>query len=330
MQVYYSMTRDAVQPQRRQREQDRRFRRPRLDIAHNARHRHDSCDRHLDQTDKRALPQPVLRRDWFACNSPTTLNYIGEYDETKSQFLVNEKGIKADGPLFDLPGGTVKMAIGANYTSYHFHIQETNQGTSNPTVGIPSDAPNRQVWAVLDSSMFRSSANRTRFRSSGGWSSRRPGVMTSTATWVAPAIPRSDSAGRRSFPDHPRRLGQFVPRAQLRRELADLQRRLERFNFPSGVYVTAGNATISIRCINGQPSPGSGGEKLFNAGIVDKDGKTGCDLQPAGLSLNGGGKAASLTGMRDYYNQEAFTLEPEISTNRPSASISRRRIFSPA
>src|SRR6185436_6354591 len=49
----------------------------------------------------------------FTCNSPTSLGYIQSYGETKSQFLVNEKGVKADGPLFDLPGGTVKMAIGA-------------------------------------------------------------------------------------------------------------------------------------------------------------------------------------------------------------------------
>jgi hypothetical protein len=39
----------------------------------------------------------------FTCNSGTTLRYIQNFNETKSQFLVNEKGIKADGPLFDLP-----------------------------------------------------------------------------------------------------------------------------------------------------------------------------------------------------------------------------------
>src|SRR4030095_5693980 len=34
-----------------------------------------------------------------------------------------------------------------------------------------------------------------------------------------------------------------------------------------------------------------------------------------GLSLNGGGKAAALTGMRDYFNQDVFQLRPELSTN---------------
>ena len=77
----------------------------------------------------------------FTCNSPTTMNYIQDFDETRSQFLVNEKGIKADGPLFDLPGGTVKAAIGANYTSYHFHIQRNTTGDEHPTVAHTERRP---------------------------------------------------------------------------------------------------------------------------------------------------------------------------------------------
>ena len=55
-----------------------------------------------------------------------------------------------DGPLFDLPGGTVKAAVGATYTT--FRLQTTflnNTGASNLIVPYLQDAQARQVWAVF-------------------------------------------------------------------------------------------------------------------------------------------------------------------------------------
>ena len=46
-----------------------------------------------------------------------TSQAIRSFDQ---KMLINEKGMNFDGPLFDLPGGTVKAAVGATYTSYHF------------------------------------------------------------------------------------------------------------------------------------------------------------------------------------------------------------------
>jgi outer membrane receptor protein involved in Fe transport len=243
----------------------------------------------------------------FLCNAPTTLSYIQGYSETKSQFLLNEKGIKADGPLFDLPGGVVKAAIGANYTSYHFHIQETEQQTSNPTVGILSDAPDRQVWAVfgqLNIPVFgdqnsipgirrlelEASWRHDQYSDVGGTSNPKIGF-----NWA----PIEDFTIRGGWGNSFRapNFGENSPISNVA---------WQGWGLPSGVYVN--NASIEITCIGGQPNPGSGGEKLFNAGF-------GCGDEPAGLSLNGGGKAAALTGMRDYFNQEAFTLRPELSTN---------------
>lgn len=244
----------------------------------------------------------------FTCNSLTTLNYIQDFDETTSQFLVNEKGVKADGPLFDLPGGTVKAAIGANYTSYHFLIQEVQQGTSNPTVGILSDAPDRQVWAVFAQLNipifgeqnaipffrrleFEASWRHDQYSDVGGTSNPKIGF-----NW-API----DSLTIRGGWGNSFRAPNFGENSPISNVAWN------GWGLPSGVFVN--NATISIRCDSGgNPTPNSGGEKLFNAGF-------GCDSQPAGLSLNGGGKAASLTGMRDYFNQDAFTLRPELSTN---------------
>ena len=55
-----------------------------------------------------------------------------------------------DGPLFDLPGGTVKAAIGGTFTS--FKLQTTvldNTGASSLIVPYQQDAQGRQVWAVF-------------------------------------------------------------------------------------------------------------------------------------------------------------------------------------
>src|SRR5262249_28764631 len=50
----------------------------------------------------------------------------------------------------DLPGGTVRAAIGGTYTSYRFLIQSnTATGTSNPTMSLLRDPESRQVWAAF-------------------------------------------------------------------------------------------------------------------------------------------------------------------------------------
>jgi outer membrane receptor protein involved in Fe transport len=86
----------------------------------------------------------------FLCNSPTTLEYIHGIRQNVEKFWINEKGVKADGPLFDLPGGTVKMAIGADYTANHFSYANTDNTTSsNLTVNPLVDALHQNVWAVF-------------------------------------------------------------------------------------------------------------------------------------------------------------------------------------
>jgi len=53
----------------------------------------------------------------FQCNSPLTLNYIGAQRLLGVHYIVEEKAAHFDGPLFDLPGGTLKAAIGGSYES---------------------------------------------------------------------------------------------------------------------------------------------------------------------------------------------------------------------
>ena len=49
------------------------------------------------------------------------------HPKLRQKMLLNEKGVNFDGPLFDLPGGTVKAAVGATFTSYHFGFLNLSQ-----------------------------------------------------------------------------------------------------------------------------------------------------------------------------------------------------------
>ena len=66
------------------------------------------------------------------------------------QFWINEKGATVDGPLFDLPAGTVKAALGATYTTFRLQTTELdNVNASSLIVPYISSAQGRQVWAVF-------------------------------------------------------------------------------------------------------------------------------------------------------------------------------------
>jgi iron complex outermembrane receptor protein len=85
----------------------------------------------------------------FQCNSATTLAYMKGVRSFDQKMLINEKGVNFDGPLFDLPGGTVKAAIGGNYTTYHFSfLQLSNTNASNLILPVALDPEKRAVWAT--------------------------------------------------------------------------------------------------------------------------------------------------------------------------------------
>ena len=80
------------------------------------------------------------------------------------------------------------------------------------------------------------------------------------------------------------------------------------WGLPSSLFTNNSSITIACDPATGRPPPGSGAEKLFNAGFA-------CNSQPAGISLNGGGKAAVDAHFRTYFNQDQQTLKPELATN---------------
>jgi outer membrane receptor protein involved in Fe transport len=86
----------------------------------------------------------------FACNSPTTLNYITSQRVFTEKWWINQKGVNADGPLFDIPGGTVKMAVGMNYIANAFtYFVADNTTNGNLTVNGLTDAMHQNVWAAF-------------------------------------------------------------------------------------------------------------------------------------------------------------------------------------
>jgi iron complex outermembrane receptor protein len=86
----------------------------------------------------------------YQCNSPTTLNYVQGVRSFDQKMLINEKGMNFDGPLFDLPAGEVKAAIGASFTSYHFSfVNLSNTNATSLIVPYQVDPQSRQVWAVF-------------------------------------------------------------------------------------------------------------------------------------------------------------------------------------
>jgi len=86
----------------------------------------------------------------YKCNSDTTLAYITAFRSFNENMMVNEKGAKADGPLFNLPGGTVKAAIGGTFTAFHFNfVSLDNTGASSLILPYQMDPESRQVWAVF-------------------------------------------------------------------------------------------------------------------------------------------------------------------------------------
>jgi iron complex outermembrane receptor protein len=86
----------------------------------------------------------------YQCNSETTIGFIQGVRSFNERFWINEKGMQFDGSLFDIPGGTVKAAIGATYTSFKLQtIVMDNTGASSLIIPYQVDAQGRQVWAVF-------------------------------------------------------------------------------------------------------------------------------------------------------------------------------------
>ena len=87
----------------------------------------------------------------YQCNSRDTLDYIGSGINSRHEVMeINTKAVKFDGPLYDLPAGQLKAAIGASYETTHFSFTQIDS-TGSPSLLAPYliDAKRRAVWAVF-------------------------------------------------------------------------------------------------------------------------------------------------------------------------------------
>ena len=101
------------------------------------------------------------------CNSPTTLNYMTGFRGLNERVSLDEKGAKFDGPLFDVPAGQVKAAVGGNYAS--FNVNFVRAQNTGGTLILPTivDSEPYNVWAEfvqLNVPVFGDSYNIPLFR----------------------------------------------------------------------------------------------------------------------------------------------------------------------
>jgi outer membrane receptor protein involved in Fe transport len=246
----------------------------------------------------------------FQCNSDTTLNYASSYRLQTTKFAVDEKGVNFDGPLFDVPAGTVKAAVGGTYTSFHFlQTFQTNQVTPTLLSTPVNDPREQQLWAVFTQVNVPvlgenfSLPGVRKFDLEGSWRHDQYSDFggTSNAKAAFNWLVSQDfgltirGAWGQSFraPDY----AETSPTAGFR---------MQGFQMPQ---VFTNTATVSIVCDpGGHPAPGSAAEKLFNAGY-------GCNSGPSGVSLGGGSFAAVQSGLRDFVNTNQRQLEPETAVN---------------
>ena len=259
----------------------------------------------------------------FRCNSPTTLNYINAYRHLGDTYQLEEKGARFDGPLFDLPGGQVKAAIGGTYESDNVLAVNQNSvgvnpdGTANPPVIAPTFDPEPfTVWAgfaQVDIPVFGDNFNlplarkldlevswrHDQYSSPNGALSGGTSNPKVAFTWLIDEMLGATVRGSWGTSFRFANAGEYSP------VLSDLWGAI---NIPP-------NPTVPISCQqNGTPVPGTAAAVLFATGLF------GCNSTNAGGIGWGGGPHAAL---RQYINAQGVAstreggvaLAPENSQN---------------
>ena len=252
----------------------------------------------------------------FRCNSSQTLNYITGQRDLGVAYSIEEKGARFDGPLFDLPAGQVKAAIGGTYESdnvFAFRGNDSGGPPQSPLVNANDHEP-FTVWAgfaQFDLPVFGDNFNLPLVRKldlevswrhdqysspngalAGGTSNPKLGF-----TWLVDELAGATIRGSwgTSF--------RFANAGEYSVVSSDSG---SAFNFP-------GQSTLLISCAGGAATPGSPAAALAAAGF-------GCGSAPTGIAWGGGPQAA----LRNYVNgttgqsdtrEGGTALAPEKSTN---------------
>jgi len=250
----------------------------------------------------------------FQCNSPATLAYIQALSEVGDRYSIEEKGARFDGPLFDLPAGQVKAAVGGTYESDNvFAFTGNNAGAPAGTpFSFTNDSEPYQVWAgytQVDVPVFGDNFNLPLFRKLDLELSWRHDQYNGTLkggtsnpklafTWVVDDMLGATIRGSwgTSF--------RFANAGEYSTVLSDAN---QFWNLPS-------ESTIGISCTNGAPAAGSTAAVLAAAGFA-------CGSTNAGGVTWAGGPHPELRGYVNAATNQVTSREggtalaPEKSIN---------------
>ena len=84
----------------------------------------------------------------YDCIDPATLAYIEGNSTTASTYILQQYGANFDGPLFSLPGGEVRAAIGGSYEKDDYHILSTSNPVTSQVAQQSSDTEGRNIWSA--------------------------------------------------------------------------------------------------------------------------------------------------------------------------------------
>jgi len=245
------------------------------------------------------------------CNSPTTENYMTGIRKFDEKFWINEKGAKFDGPLFDLPAGQAKAAVGFTYTTFNWNFRTLDStSAANLLAGLVNETIIRHVAAefaqvnvpiVGDNNKFplfeklnlEASWRHDQYSDFGGTSNPKLAIDWSPIEWFTFKFAwgsnfRAPAVGETS-------------------RLANDAIAEQNSTLPS-----QSNSPILI---SPTPDAGSGFGRLINPGS-GLGGYTGPN-NPAGISMNGGAGPVIAAGWRSVagINSNAQKLQPEKAIN---------------
>jgi len=260
----------------------------------------------------------------FQCNSPSTINYVTGIRDITSSYWVNEKGFTADGPLFDVPAGEVKAAVGATYTTHSFFFKVIDS-TASPTLLVPvvTDARHKKVWATFAQVNIPviGEANALplirKFELEGSWRHDQYNDVGGTSNpKVAFNWTVSDDIGL----SLKGAWGQSFRAPTFAEESGLVKNAIAGWN--TALFAQA--STISVNCgadiqsMAGRlTNPGAGltgwNGQASNGGAVGT--ACGSSAQPVGMSLLGASGTAITSGFRQYIHTFGQKLSPETAMN---------------
>jgi iron complex outermembrane receptor protein len=260
----------------------------------------------LVKTSEHTLSERICDGSSIAnCNAEATLDYVSGIQFYHETYSIHQQGINVDGPLFDLPGGVVRAALGAEYRDENLRLDTRDTGPDSLLAPHQSATSARSVWAVFSQinvpifsdlnavPLFRrlelqASWRHDHYSDVGGTSNPKIAMDWALHDWI---ILKGSWGKNFRAPDFAftNGLGNYSETV---------------FNNPGAIGNNPG-APIPFPC---------GADPASLAGKLEAGGVACGGVLPPGLSQAGTAAPALDYGWRTYVNQEAARLRPETAT----------------